>query len=76
MTGMQLTPIFCLVDDFCQNILSEFRKKLIGDGKKLRVRKSLLSGSAPYGLNRSAISVSGFMQFILMKSLKVLGSLE
>jgi hypothetical protein len=39
MTGMQLTPIFCLVDDFCKNILPEFRKKLIGDGKKLRVRK-------------------------------------
>lgn len=45
MTGMQLTPIFCLVDDFCKNILPEFRKKLIGDGKKLRVRKDCLSES-------------------------------
>ena len=42
---MQLTPIFCLVDDFCKNILPEFRKKLIGDGKKLRVRKDCLSKS-------------------------------
>ena len=45
MTGMQLTPIFCLVDDFCKNILPEFRKKLISDGKKLRVRKDCLSES-------------------------------
>lgn len=45
MTGMQLTPIFCLVDDFCKNILPEFRKRLIGDGKKLRVRKDCLSES-------------------------------
>jgi len=45
MTGMQLTPIFCLVDDFCKNILPEFRKKLIGDGKKLRFRKDCLSES-------------------------------
>ena len=45
MTGMQLTPIFCLVDDFCKNILPEFRKRIIGDGKKSRVRKDCLSES-------------------------------
>jgi hypothetical protein len=45
MTGMQLTPIFCLVDDFCKNILPEFNKRLIGDGQKLRTRKDCLSES-------------------------------
>ena len=30
------------MDDFCKNILPEFRKKLIGDGKKLRVRSDCL----------------------------------
>lgn len=39
---MKLTPLFCLVDDFCKNILPEFRKRLIGDGKKSRVRKDCL----------------------------------
>ena len=45
MTGMQLTPIFCLVNDFCKNILPEFRKKLIGDDQELRFRKDCLSES-------------------------------
>lgn len=45
MTGIQVTPIFCLVDDFCKNILPEFRKRLIGDGKKIRVRTDCLSES-------------------------------
>ena len=43
MTGMQLTLIFCFVDDFCNKILPEFRKKLIDDGKKFRVRTDCLS---------------------------------
>lgn len=32
MTGMQLTSIFCLVDDFCNKILPEMRRNLISDG--------------------------------------------
>ena len=34
------------------------------------VLETLLSGSAPYGLKRSVISVSDSVQFILMKSLR------
>jgi hypothetical protein len=45
MTGMQLTSIFCFVDDFCKKILPEFRKNLIGNGRKLRVRNDRLSES-------------------------------
>lgn len=45
MTGMQLTSIFCLVDDFCKKILPEFRKNLIDDGRKFRVRTDCLSES-------------------------------
>lgn len=45
MTGMQLTLIFCLVDDFCKRIMPEFRRNLIDDGKKIRVRTDCLSES-------------------------------
>lgn len=34
MTEMQLTSIFCLIDDFCNQFFYEYRKKLISDGKK------------------------------------------
>jgi hypothetical protein len=43
MTGMQLTSIFCFVDDFCKKILPEFRKNLIDGGRKIRVRTDCLS---------------------------------
>jgi hypothetical protein len=43
MTGMQLTAIFCFVDDFCKKILPEFRKNLIDNGRKIRVRTDCLS---------------------------------
>jgi transposase len=45
MTGMQLTSIFCFIDDFCKQILPELRKNLICDGKKFRVRTDCLSES-------------------------------
>ena len=45
MTGMQLTSIFCFVDDFCKTILPEFRKNLIGDGRTFLVRNDCLSES-------------------------------
>ena len=45
MTGIQLTSIFYFVDNFCKKILPEFRKNLISDGKKLRVRSDCLSES-------------------------------
>ena len=40
---MQLTAIFCFVDDFCKKILPEFRKNLIDNGRKIRVRTDCLS---------------------------------
>ena len=45
MTGIQLTSIFCFVDDFCKKILPELKKSLIGDGRKTRVRTDCLSES-------------------------------
>ena len=45
MTEMQLISIFCFVDEFCKKILPEFRKNLIGDGRKIRVRTDCLSES-------------------------------
>jgi len=45
MTGMQLTSVFCFIDDFCKKILPELRKILIGNGKKFCVRTDCLSES-------------------------------
>jgi hypothetical protein len=45
MTGMQLTSIFCFIDDFCKKILPEFRKSLIDDGGNFRIRTDCLSES-------------------------------
>lgn len=44
MTEMQLTSIFCLIDDFCSQFFYEYRKRLIGDGKKnFRIRNDRIS---------------------------------
>ncbi len=44
MTEMQLTLIFCIIDDFCNQFSKEYRKILIGDGKKkARFRTDCLS---------------------------------
>ncbi len=46
MTEMQLTSIFCIIDNFCNQILPEFRKNLIGSVKrKTRIRTDCLSES-------------------------------
>jgi len=50
MTEAQLTPVFCLVGDFCKSILPEFRKRLIGDGKN-------------YGLEKTACQSQKSLQF-------------
>jgi hypothetical protein len=36
MTELQLTSIFCLIDDFCKQFFYEFQKHLIGSKKKIR----------------------------------------
>lgn len=36
MNDLQLTSIFCIVDDFCKGCLLEFEKRLIGDGGRKR----------------------------------------
>ncbi len=46
MTEMQLTSIFCLIDDFCNQFFYEYRKRLIGGGKrrqKFRFRNDRIS---------------------------------
>ena len=39
MTELQLTSIFCLLDDFCKHFFKEFNKRLIEDGKLEKIRK-------------------------------------
>lgn len=45
MTEMQLTSIFCIIDDFCNKFSKENRKRLIGGGRKkcTRLRTDCLS---------------------------------
>ncbi len=44
MTEMQLTSIFCITDDFCNQFSKEYRKKFIGNSKKKkRFRNDCLS---------------------------------
>lgn len=44
MTEMQLTSIFCLIEDFCNQFFYEYRKRLIGNGKKnFRFRNDRIS---------------------------------
>ena len=40
---MELTTLFCQIDDFCADFEAEYYKHLIDDGKIKRVRKSRLS---------------------------------
>ena len=41
MTELQLTSIFCLIDDFCKQFFCEFQKHLIGSKEKIKkLRKS------------------------------------
>ena len=42
---MELTTLFCDIDDFCSDFLPEYHRHLIDDGKIKRVRKSTLSQS-------------------------------
>ncbi len=42
---MEITTLFCEIDDFCQVFEPEYHKHLIDDGKIKRVRKSTLSQS-------------------------------
>jgi len=42
---MELTTLFCEIDDFCRDFEPEYRKHLIDDGKLKRMRKSTLSQS-------------------------------
>ena len=36
MTELQLTSIFCLIDDFCKQFFCEFQKHLIGSKEKIK----------------------------------------
>ena len=40
---MELTTLFCQIDDFCADFEAEYYKHLMDDGKIKRVRKSRLS---------------------------------
>ena len=42
---MELTTLFCDINDFCSDFLPEYHRHLIDDGKIKRVRKSTLSQS-------------------------------
>ena len=42
---MELTTLFCDIDDFCSDFLPEYHRHLLDDGKIKRVRKSTLSQS-------------------------------
>lgn len=43
MTEMQLTSIFCFIDDFCKKFFPEFHRNLIANGKATRIRTDCLS---------------------------------
>jgi len=45
MTEMQVTSIFCIIDNFCNQFFPEYRKKLITNKKNTRIRTDCLSES-------------------------------
>ncbi len=45
MTEIQVTLIFCVIDDFCKIFLPEYRKTLIANNKSIRIRTDCISES-------------------------------